>query len=500
MVSLIISSALSVMLVMLSELTYIPMMFIIPVAVYSISSENKRTDPRKLMNESPTVIGMMSSVIIPGGSLDTAVRYVSDNGPPISRKMFRKVVRETDLRTSDVKNGMIACIGDIHNDASPFKRSMHMLISASETSDPGERKRMIDDAESISLTGLKEMGDTYSSSLNNPCMMIFGLGVMVPMILMSVLPMLSMGGMFSVGALNTGTIAFLTLAVIPAVVSLVIISIVHNNPFHERNITENRTFAVFVSVLPMFVSLYIVTNDVFTALMVSMIVSGIVTFAATFRTVSSERAAVRTETSLQYILFELGNRLLSGNNFEDSMTDALGTRKECVRLSKKFGRCIHLFRGDTAEALNTALKGYSKETVDAYVRVYEASRKDTRDSGRLSISIGHQMQDRMHVKRNIRNKLKSITDMMTGTSVLFAPMIMGMSIVLLKPMSSISGMAVDGSVMLVLAIYLVELALLISVLTSYLSNNGNVNSIANRFGMIMPSGLMIFALFSGLNV
>ena len=479
---------------------YVPLVFVIPVAAYAASTERKKYDPRKLMNESPTVVGMMASVILSGGSLDTAVRYVSENGPPIAKNMFRTVVRETDLRMADIKDGTITAIRNIHDDASPFKRSMHMLISSSETSDATERKRMIGDAENITLTGLREMGDVYGSSLNSPCMMIFGLGVMVPMILMSVMPMLSMGGMFSVAALNTGTIALLTLVVIPAVVSLVIFSIINNNPFHEGNARNGSSFAILFTAVPMFAAVYLLTEDLAVSLMVSMIAAGLITFAATFKEVSEERSIRRTETSLHYVFFELGNRLLAGSNFEESMINALATRKESHRLSVKFSRCVRLFRGDIVRSLNITLKGYGEETVGGYIRVYNASCKDTRDSGRLSVSIGHQMQDRMQVKRNISNKLKSITDMMTGTSVFFAPLIMGMSIVLLKPMASISGMATDGSVVLILAVYLIELALLLSVLTSYLNNNGNLNSIVNRFSIMMPAGLIIFALFSGLNV
>ena len=502
LISAVMSAALSAVLFLFFDnaVIYVPLVFIIPVAAYAISAEQKKDDPRKLMNESPSVVGMMASVILPGGSLDTAVRYVSESGPDIARNMFRRIMREADLRGSDIKDGLIAAVGNVHNDASPFKRSMHMLISSSETSDTAEKKRMIGDAESITLTGLKEMGDVYSSSLNNPCMMIFGLGVMVPMILMSVMPMLSMGGMFSVAVLNAEMVGFLTLVAIPAIVSLVIISIVNNNPFHERKGSDDMSFMMLFSAVPIFAILYALTGDTVISLIVSMVIAGTLTFTVTFRNVSKGKRIQRTEMSLQYVFFELGNRLLSGNNFEGSMTDALATRKECSHLSKKFSRCVQLFRGNVKESLNVVFEGYSEEMTDGYVRVYEASCKDTRDSGRLSVSIGHQMQDRMQVKRNIRNKLKSITDMMAGTSVFFAPLIMGMSIVLLRPMASISGMTVDGNVMLVLTVYLIELALLLSVLTSYLSNNGNINAIVNRFSIMMPAGLVIFTLFSGLNV
>ena len=44
------------------------------------------TDTLRLIDECPTVVGMMTTVVESGGSLDTAIRSVAEDGPPRSAR------------------------------------------------------------------------------------------------------------------------------------------------------------------------------------------------------------------------------------------------------------------------------------------------------------------------------------------------------------------------------------------------------------------------------
>lgn len=55
-------------------------------------------NPYKLMNEAPTVIGMMSVVLSSGGSFEMAVRDVSENGPVLMRTLFNDITMDADCR------------------------------------------------------------------------------------------------------------------------------------------------------------------------------------------------------------------------------------------------------------------------------------------------------------------------------------------------------------------------------------------------------------------
>ena len=61
----------------------------------------------RLMNECPTVIGMMTSVVQSGGSIDTAIRDVAEEGPNLSKSIFREVVRLADSKgTASLSEGL----------------------------------------------------------------------------------------------------------------------------------------------------------------------------------------------------------------------------------------------------------------------------------------------------------------------------------------------------------------------------------------------------------
>ena len=483
----------------------LPLALLLPMFALIITTERQKKgyDPKRLMNEAPTAIGMMAVKMMSGGSFDSAARDVATNGPKYTSKLFSLAVKNVDLRISTgMKESINDAMASLHHDTAPFRRSVMMLSSASESKDELERKRMIKDAETISLTGLREMSEAYSSSLNSPCMLIFGLGVMVPMILMSVLPMLSIGGMFSVSVLDGTMVSFITLVAVPGIVAVVVISIISNNPFMEKRSSK----AEFIYILPMFSAFPVLAfslltfGDVPISILFAGLAAGISGFLSIYPSVVRERKRSKTEEGFDHMLFEIGNRLLSGENFETAMIVSLKAMKGMSAVTSSFERTLLLSKGDIRGTISSVLGPYSERIAQMYVRIYESSLKDPRESGRLAISLGHQVQDQTSVKKSIIGKLKSMMDMMTGTSAIFAPLIMGLSLVLLKPLSSISGAAVSSDVTVILMLYLIELALLISVLTAYLGNKGGIVNVVHRFSMILPVALVVFVSFSVLNI
>ena len=131
-----------------------------------------------------------------------------------------------------------------------------------------------------------------------------------------------------------------------------------------------------------------------------------------------------------------------------------------------------------------------------YCDIYRASKRDIRNAGKLATSIAHQIQDQNGVRKSIENKLKSMMDMMSGTSAIFAPIILGMSIVMLGPITEITGQVFFDNIGSTLAIYLVELAALISLMSSNLMCKGKTVDIMARFSLTMPISLVVFMICS----
>ena len=97
-------------------------------------------------------------------------------------------------------------------------------------------------------------------------------------------------------------------------------------------------------------------------------------------------------------------------------------------------------------------------------------------------------------------RLKSMKGMMTGTAVLFAPMVLGMSVSMLGPLTEIAGYEGTGDTGAVLSVYLVELCALIAILTSNLGGGDGIRTAVWRFCAMVPLALVVFRLCSGLSL
>lgn len=468
-----------------------------------MAAKNKMKNINTFMNEGPTVVGMMSAVIEGGGSLDTAVRDVARNGPKRSASLFREIVTKADTRQiSDIGHGVKEMLSSLPGEATSYRRSLHMVMAASFSSEQSERKRMLEDASSIALNGLKEVGESYSTSLNIPCMMIFGLGIMVPMILMSILPMLSLGGMFGSSAIGTGPIVMITLILIPCLIIALIMSIREKNPFMRSNISKaDLKMAIpLLLMLPLAIVLLTVTSDISLSIILAAVISGAIALLSVLSAVKAENIREKQEMFLQDSVFELGNRLIGGENFETAIVEAIGTRKECSAISESVARELKMCRGDVCSAIRGSVGKVSEHISEVLCDIYRCSLKDIRDAGRLAVSIGRQLQDQNTVRKGIKNKLKSMTDMMTGTAAVFAPLVLGMSVTMLGPISKVMDGVDMSNTTTILLVYLAELCILMAVLTSCLNGRNDVREMVFRAGIMLPVSMIMFMICSSIGL
>jgi len=482
---------------------FIPMLCAMPAFAY-VMINSKRKGPRTetVMNEAPAAIGMMRLMIDGNRSLDSAVREVARNGPPNISKMFAKAVWDVDTRSSpDIRDSVNAMISSLPPQLSSFRRSMRLIMSAADSNDTNERMRVTKDANDTILEGLRELGGSYSSKLNAPCMAIFGLGVMVPMIMVSMVPMLSVGGQFSSASLDPVTIAVITLLLIPAVVAGVIMMIAAKNPFYVRSDESIRIRDILpaAAFIPVFVIVHRIIGDITSSAAVASIAAGILLFATLHPKMVRERKRKDVGSVMGDALFDLGNRLISGENFETSLISSFKGNRTAGELAASLERCLMISRGDTAYAIHAAMDPYSKRMATLYCDVYTSSLKDLREAGKLAVSIGHQLQDQTEAVNGIQNKLRSMLDMMTGTSAVFAPLILGISVSMLAPLMKLAGGSASFAAP-ILIVYLIELAALISVLTAQLRCKGGLLTTIYTFAMMMPVALMVFLVSSSISI
>lgn len=213
-----------------------------------------------------------------------------------------------------------------------------------------------------------------------------------------------------------------------------------------------------------------------------------------------ERNRIKMEEMLKDSLFDLGNRLMMGENFEISLKKSFAARTDCEKLYESVSREMILSRGDIEKGLHRVIDPISSRMASVYCDICRSSARDNRDAGRFAVSVAHQLQDQNSVIKNIENKLKSMLDMMTGTSAVFAPVILGMSIVMLDPLSQIAGITELEDVSIILTLYLIELSVLIAALSSNLMCRGGMTDMICRFNVMMPVSLIVFSLCSSITL
>ena len=460
-------------------------------------------DVLRLIDECPTVIGMMTTAVESGGSLDTAIRSVAEYGPRLSRDLFLRAVRRTDTKGAcDLGEALSAEVDRLPQQASGYRNAVLLCIAASDSDSSGERLRLLREASDVALDSVKAMGERYSSSLTVPCMTVFGLGIMVPMILMSVIPMLGIGGLFGSVSIDSGLVVLITLVLIPAVILAVTLWIRRGNPFisGEGGTDGVRNLAPLLLAAPLAILQLHLGRSVEETVLLSVGPAAVVALVLMVQDRRAERRRLECERGLRDSVFELGNRLLGGEGFETVCAETIGARRECEETGMRLDREISLCRGDVESALWRAVGSVSPDVARAFGDILRCSRRDAADAGRLAMALGRQFHNSDNVRRELEMRLKSMKDMMTGTAVLFAPMVLGMSVSMLGPLTEIAGYEMTGDTGAVLSVYLVELCALIAILTSNLGGGDGISTAVWRFCAMAPLALVVFRLCSGLSL
>ncbi len=470
-----------------------------------MSRKSKDTEadrlPLRLLNEGPEVIGCISTVLEGGGSLDTAVREIAGGGPPCSAKLFRRIVEDSELRVeSDVFAAMSRLISNLPEGCSAYGLALRMAITAADIKDPRERSRVLKEASDISLNGLSAAGKSFASSLNAPCMLIFGLGIMVPMVLMSIMPMMSLSGMFGSASLDFRTISVLTLVLIPCAVLAMISGISRRNPMLasvERG--SPMELVPLLLVFPLFFIFNRFTGDSTVSVCLSAVAAGTTALLSGIRGDRSEARRRKAERELGHILLEVGNRLVTGTPFEESVVESLACRKSLADMSVRFRNEVALCRGDVTLAICNVFSSVSPEISHSLAEVYRTSVKDLAEAGRLSISLGRRINDRISIRRAIRNELKGMCDTMYGTAAVFAPMVLGLSVAMLEPLKRLSEGIDSGTTSLILSVYLFELCGIIALLLSFIEGNSTYRAGVRQLAGLCRVSLPVFLVMLGVS-
>jgi hypothetical protein len=331
---------------------------------------------------------------------------------------------------------------------------------AAEESEGDGRERLLDRANSIALEGLKEVCERYIGSLSFPVMLVFAFGVLTPVMLFSLIPLLGMENGLVGGELNLGMLAFVLLLLVPAFTLGYIRSMMDRNPLRsprkEWKMPVDR-WALLLSSIPAALLSYAVIGSLLVSALAGLgvLLSMLIVLGAPER-----KGEQDTERSFVDALYRLGNAMLGGQDLERAFEEVARTEHGAFR---EWGlRMVHATRTDRI-SIADAVKANTEIAIryplihQNYLAVMACAEEDHLGAGKLAVNLAQSQGDVARAQAKVRENLRPVVDMMSTTSTLFAPAIIGLT-------GGIMGLIGGGTAALtaLASIYVVELAFIVN--------------------------------------
>ncbi|MHC1709630.1 MAG: hypothetical protein AB9819_04410 [Methanomassiliicoccales archaeon] len=443
---------------MAAGLAMVPLL--VPALILAGPSRRYAIEQRSFLMDTPTVIGAMGMSMSRAPSLERAVEMGTRSGEGALQKTIASVAwNALTGESADLRRGLSAWTSGLDRMNDGLRRALHLIMAAEESEGEG-RERLLDRANSIALEGLKEVCERYIGSLSFPVMLVFAFGVLAPVMLFSLIPLLGMeSGSFG-GELNLGMLAFVLLLLVPAFTLGYIRSMMDRNPLRGprkvRTVPKDKR-ALVLSFIPVALISY--------ALLGSLLISALAGLGVLLCTlivlgVPEKKGEQDTERSFVDALYRLGNAMLGGQDLEWAFEEVSKTEKGAFR---EWGlRMMHATRTDRislSEAVKADADIASRYPLlhQNYLAVMACAEEDHLGAGKLAVNLAQSQGDVARAQAKVRENLRPVVDMMSTTSTLFAPAIIGLT-------GGIMGLIGGGTAALtaLASIYVVELAFIVN--------------------------------------
>ncbi|MBU0624059.1 MAG: hypothetical protein KJ672_04350 [Candidatus Thermoplasmatota archaeon] len=417
----------------------------------------------ELMRASPEMANLMIMSLRHEPSLSKAIRFASTKDNAFSHELRRCVWTVVMGKHSSFEESLQEVGERWSKYCDELKASLHSMVTASCESTADGKRRALDRANQAMISGAKRRIEDYALSLSTPSMIMFGLGILLPLMVGSFLPMLSWdiwslgGGADESAAMDQShavvQTVFIMNVLFPAIGILVALNSVTRHPLERERMDNGNAPPSWIKVAAVVcASIGLVTFCVLEldgiiqslAILVAAVAPGALFLIATGRS-PGDRHVSPSNVQLEDTLFRTGARMLEGENFESALNKASQDAPDASSRTTRMLSFRSLILGeDFGPAPARASCSGGSNALEGLRVVREAATKDELAAGLLAMDIASYLKDLRDLESTLKSRLKPTISMMRMTSYALGPVVLGITYAIYLSLGGVTASGTGG--------------------------------------------------------
>jgi hypothetical protein len=354
-------------------------------------------------------------------NMEAALEFASDHLGEAGRSEIRSCLAQSILSGRPVR------LGRVFSDCGwgELARPADLLERAVEERDRNRRAAILDRVIDAVLSSVRERISDFSESIKLPSLTVFGLGVLVPLVLVLLLPTISLLG----GGLALAQLALIYCVLLPAAVFIVTERMTGKRPdfIGPPAVRVGRPSPVVLIPFTAAATILIVPGGGETAILVSLWLSvlgvSLALLTVGFRPFRLRMEIDRIEEEFPDFMLEVGNRLSDGEPLERAIVEYGRDRETPLgRIAREIAAEVSGGCGLKSPVDRVCQKSM---TVASGIRLLLASAERGGESaGRTVVRISEHLRKIFELRREMRRAFADLLSTMRALAVLFSPVLM----------------------------------------------------------------------------
>ncbi|MFO8109168.1 MAG: hypothetical protein R6U17_01400 [Thermoplasmata archaeon] len=411
----------------------------------------------KTIGSAPEGINYMTMSMRAHPSLHNAILFAANNVDEPLASRLKKAIWEVYLRQrSSLEDSIIALAGEWGEWNDDLKRSLYVIRSSVLENTQEGLEATLQRANDIITTGTKQKIRDFSNSLKTPTTILFALGILLPLIIGAMMPMMTLGGLDltsiyqeqaeQTGGLKLAHVVLLMNILIPFGAFVYSYKILINRPgttvLPSMDTDEKTAYYIPSAILVSGLILVWLFRTQLEFLMplpwiwAPVLAVSYYLISSSWKQRKQRMEILELEKEFPDALFQLGSRMAEGKSLEKSIeeTGKSMSGSKAGNLFKNITTLTRLKRMPLKDALfgnKGILNSHPSRTIKASMKsVISVSQKSPPSAGTIILQNSEYLKDMQEMEKDIRSELVQSVEMMEATSMFFAPVVMGIIVAL----------------------------------------------------------------------